>query len=166
MAGLASEMLAGMRAHEEVFRYWKAQRRAGRLPARRDIDPLAMKKNLPLISLIDVTNPHPVNDPNAFRQRLAGTELYTAYGEEITGKTIRDIYTPDQALYWAQELSFVVETKKPNVGMHSLAWRGSKEMALFWIRLPLATDGVHVDMILGHDIIIGKTAVESGIKAA
>ncbi len=125
-----------------------------------------MKKNLPLISLIDVTNPHPVNDPEAFRQRLAGTELYAAYGEEITGKTINEIYMPDQAQYWAQELSLVVETKKPNVGLHSLAWRGSKEMALFWIRLPLASDGVNVDMILGHDIIIGKTATESGIKAA
>jgi hypothetical protein len=47
-----------------------------------------------------------------------------------------------------------------------LAWRGSKDMALFWIRLPLATDGVNVDMILGHDIIIGKTVAESGIRAA
>ncbi len=125
-----------------------------------------MKRNLPLISLIDVTNPHPVNDPEAFRQRLAGTELYAAYGEEITGKTISEIYMADQAQYWAQELSLVVETKKPNVGLHSLAWRGSKDMALFWIRLPLASDGVNVDMILGHDIIIGKTGVESGIKAA
>ena len=159
-------MLVGLRAHEEVFRYWRAQRQGRRLPARRDIDPLAMKKNLPLVSLIDVTNPHPVNDPEAFRQRLAGTELYAAYGEEITGKTISEIYLPDQAQYWAQELSLVVETKKPNVGLHSLAWRGSKEMALFWIRLPLASDGVNVDMILGHDIIIGKTGVESGIKAA
>jgi len=159
-------MLAGLRAHEEVFRYWRAQRRGGRLPSRRDIDPLAMKRNLPLISLIDVTNPHPVNDPEAFRQRLAGTELYAAYGEEITGKTIREIYMPDQALYWAQELSCVVETRKPNVGLHSLAWRGSKDMALFWIRLPLASDGTRVDMILGHDVIIGKTTAESGIKAA
>ena len=159
-------MLVGLRAHEEVFRYWRAQRRGRRLPARRDIDPLAMKKNLPLISLIDVTNPHPVNDPEAFRQRLAGTELYAAYGEEITGKTISEIYMADQAQYWAQELSLVVETKKPNVGLHSLAWRGSKDMALFWIRLPLASDGVNVDMILGHDIIIGKTGIESGIKAA
>ena len=166
MAGLASEMLVGLRAHEEVFRYWRAQRKSARLPARRDIDPMALKKNLPLISLIDVTNPHPVNDPNAFKQRLAGTELFSAYGEEIPGKTVAGIYAPDEAIYWARELSFVVETKKPNVGLHSLAWRGSQDMALFWLRLPLSSDGVHVDMILGHDVIIGKTMSESGIKAA
>lgn len=158
-------MLAGLKAHEEVFRYWRAQRKGAGLPSRGDIDPAALKKSLPTISLIDVTTPHPVNDPEAFRQRLAGTELFTAYGGEITGKTVGGIYTPEEAIYWARELSFVVETKKPNVGLHSLAWRGA-DLALFWMRLPLASDGQHVDMILGHDVIIGKGETQSGIRAA
>ncbi|MGZ3298428.1 MAG: histidine kinase, partial [Asticcacaulis sp.] len=95
----------------------------------------------------------------------AGTELFEAYGGEITGKTLAEIYGPAEAIYWAQELSFVAETRRPNVGVHSLAWRGA-DLALFWLRLPLAGDGQRVNMILGHDVIIGKGESQSGIRAA
>ena len=167
MAGLASEMLAALHAHEDIFRYWKSLRRRGRLPSRADLDPAGLKRRLPTISLIDVLNEHPRNDASAFRQRLAGTELFTAYGEEITGRTLDDIYSASEAQYWAEHLSFVVDEKKPNVGLHSMAWRGAKSLSLFWLRLPLSSDGKRVDMILGHDALIGKLDfAESGIKSA
>ena len=171
MAGLASEMLHALRAHEEIFRYWKSLRRRGRLPSRQDIDPQAVKRRLPTISLIDVVAEPADLGAAAFRQRLAGTELFTAYGEEITGKTIDTIYPPPEADYWAAELGIVVDTRRPNVGLHSMAWRGAKGLSLFWLRLPLASDGVKVDMILGHDVLIGKVDLlhasgTSGIRAA
>ncbi len=167
MAGLASEMLAALHAHEDVFRYWRSLRRRGRLPSRADLDPAALKRRLPTISLIDVLAEHPADAPGAFRQRLAGTELFNAYGEEITGRTIDHIYSPDEALYWAEHLSFVVEHRKPNVGLHSMAWRGARSLSLFWLRLPLASDGLRVDMILGHDALIGKMdPMQSGIRSA
>lgn len=167
MAGLASEMLAALRSHEDIFRYWKSLRRRGKLPSRQDLDPAAIKRRLPTISLIDVLKPHPDNDAEAFRQRLAGTELFTAYGEEITGKTLNTIYTASEAQYWAEHLTFVVEHAKPNVGLHSMAWRGARGLSLFWLRLPLASDGVNVDMILGHDALIGKIdLLQSGIRSA
>lgn len=167
MAGLASEMLAGLRSHEDIFRYWKSLRQRGRLPSRADLDPAAIKRRLPTISLIDVLQPHPENLAASFRQRLAGTDLFTAYGGEITGKTLDGIYTAPEAEYWAEALTFVVEQKKPNVGLHSMAWRGAQGLSLFWLRLPLASDGVNVDMILGHDALIGKIdMMHSGIRAA
>ena len=160
-------MLAALRSHEDIFRYWKSLRRRGKLPSRQDLDPAAIKRRLPTISLIDVLNPHPDNDAEAFRQRLAGTELFTAYGEEITGKTLNAIYTASEAQYWAEHLTFVVENAKPNVGLHSMAWRGARGLSLFWLRLPLASDGVNVDMILGHDALIGKIdMLQSGIRSA
>lgn len=167
MTGLASEMLAALRSHEEIFRYWKGLRQRGRLPSRADIDPGALKKRLPTISLIDVLDRRPRNDTQAFRQRLAGTELFDAYGREITGQTIDAIYHPAEAQYWAEELTFVVERAKPSVGLHSMAWRGANGLSLFWLRLPLATDGVNVDMILGHDALIGKLdMLQSGLRSA
>lgn len=160
-------MLAALRSHEDIFRYWKSLRRRGKLPSRQDLDPAAIKRRLPTISLIDVLQPHPDNRAGAFRQRLAGTELFTAYGEEITGKTLDTIYTESEALYWAEHLTFVVENAKPNVGLHSMAWRGARGLSLFWLRLPLASDGVNVDMILGHDALIGKIdLLQSGIRSA
>jgi hypothetical protein len=168
MAGLASEMLSGLRMHEEIFRYWKSLKKPGRLPSRSDFDPSQIRKQLPTVSLIDIIDLNPTNRPECFRQRLAGTDLYQAYGVEITGRLFSDIYTPDEALYWAEELSLVVSSKKPNVGLHSLAWRGAKGLSLFWLRLPMASDGFNVDMILGHDAIIGRidTHTPSGIRAA
>lgn len=167
MAGLASDMLAALRSHEDIFRYWKSLRRCGRLPSRQDLDPAAIKRRLPTISLIDVLAPNPENNPEVFRQRLAGTELFAAYGEEITGKRLDSIYSEPEAQYWAEHLTFVVETGKPNVGLHSMAWRGAKGLSLFWLRLPLASDGVNVDMILGHDALIGKVdLLQSGIRSA
>jgi hypothetical protein len=128
---------------------------------------VAIKRRLPTISLIDVLEPHPENRPELFRQRLAGTELFGAYGEEITGKMLDNIYTEAEAQYWAEHLTFVVETGKPNVGLHSMAWRGARGLSLFWLRLPLASDGVNVDMILGHDALIGKIDIlQSGIRSA
>jgi hypothetical protein len=167
MTGLASEMLAALRSHEEIFRYWKGLRRRGRLPSRADIDPGALKKRLPTISLIDVLEAKPRNVTSAFRQRLAGTDLFDAYGREITGQTLEAIYGAAEAQYWAEELTFVVEHAKPNVGLHSMAWRGANGLSLFWLRLPLATDGVNVDMILGHDALIGKIdLLQSGLRSA
>ncbi|WP_367891426.1 PAS domain-containing protein [Asticcacaulis sp. ZE23SCel15] len=172
MAGIAAEMASALRGHEDIFRYWKGLRKPGRLPARADIDPCALRKLLPTISLIDVSDSYPANGqhvlpPEAFRQRLAGTELFSAYGTEITGKTFDEIYTAEEAQYWAEELSLVATTRKPNVGLHSMAWRGARGLSLFWLRLPLASDGVKVDMILGHDAMIGRLeAPTSGIRAA
>ena len=59
-----------------------------------------------------------------------------AYGGEITGKTLDHIYTAPEAEYWAEALTFVVEQKKPNVGLHSMAWRGAQDNdpAERWLR--------------------------------
>jgi hypothetical protein len=168
MMSLAAEMAMAMRSHEEIFRYWKSLKKRARLPARADLDPARIHRRLPTLSLVDVLEPEPANNPLAFRQRLAGTELFSIYGREITGLNLVDIYGTDEGDYWAHELSEIVASKKPNVGIQSMQWSGSKGLYLFWLRLPLAADGVNVDMVLGHDVYIGRadTGLNSGIRAA
>jgi len=41
-------------------------------------------------------------------------------------------------------------------------------MSILWLRLPLATNGVDVDMIMGYDALIGSRSqpLVSGIRAA
>ena len=121
-----------------------------------------MKRLLPTVSLIEAPR-----EPDAdFRIRLAGTGLYNVYGREITGRTFSEVYNSATADYWRDELSQVVQKKKPSVGVHSLAWRGAAHLSIVWIRLPLSTKGAEVDMILGYDAVIGMGAVASGIRAA
>ena len=154
---------AGARAHEELFAYWAARRESGRLPCRANIHPAHFKQHLPTVSLIDV-----MGSPRSYRLRLAGTGLYGVYGREITGKTLDEIYSASAVDYWTNELGKVVDERRPAVGVHNLAWRGSPHLSILWLRLPLATNGSDVDMILGYDAVVGQHADSSitGIRAA
>jgi hypothetical protein len=119
-----------------------------------------MKRLLPTVSLIDV-----IREPRDYRLRLAGTGLYGVYGREITGRMIGDVYNPAAFEYWRKELDKVVDDRRPGVGVHSLAWRGPAHVDP--VRLPLASNGKDVDMILGYDAVVGAAAEGvSGIRAA
>jgi hypothetical protein len=155
------------RAHQEMFAYWASLRRGASLPARVDLHPAGIKRMLPTVSLIDVTrDPEGLAD---YRLRLAGTGLYSVYGREITGKTLSDVYNSAAAEYWRRELDKIVNERRPGVGVHSLAWKGSPHMSILWLRLPLASNGKDVDMILGYDAVVGSqdaASQHSGIRAA
>lgn len=153
---------AAARAHEELFAYWASLRRGAKLPGRRDIAPGDFKRLLPTVSLIDVHR-----DPLDFRLRLAGTGLYGVYGREITGRGLNEVYNSAAADYWRQELTKVVEERRPAVGVHNLSWRGASHLSILWQRLPLASNGRDVDMILGYDAVVGvQGEAISGIRAA
>lgn len=152
------------RSHEELFAYWASLRRGGRLPSRADISPRDFKRLLPTVSLIDVRRL--ADGAPDYRLRLAGTGLYSVYGREITGRALTDVYSAKAADYWRAELDKVVQSRRPGVGCHSLAWRGAAHMSLLWMRLPLASDGAEVDMILGYDAVVGVQPENSGIRAA
>jgi hypothetical protein len=152
-----------VRAHEEIFAYWASLRRAGRLPGRVNIDPADFKRHLPTVSLIEVRA-----NPRDYRLRLAGTGLYGVYGREITGHTLEEVYNTAATDYWRAELDKVVAERRPGVGVHNFAWRGAGHLSILWLRLPLATNGADVDMILGYDAVLGVQGdrVFSGIRAA
>ena len=157
---------AAVRAHEELFAYWASLREGARLPGRHHLDPGGFTRLLPTISLIDVAPPSRAGAAPEFRMRLAGTGLYGVYGREITGKRLSDIYNSAAADYWRTELGKVCSERRPAVGVHNLAWRGASHLSILWLRLPLASDGEQVDMILGLDAVVGMSQMQSGIRAA
>lgn len=149
-----------LRAHQELFAYWSSRRAPGRLPGRADIRPQDLKRHLPSVSLIDV-----VESEARYRVRLAGTGLYGVFGREITGLTLEQVYGPS-AEYWRSELDKVVESGRPGVGVHAMDWRREGRISVTWLRLPLASDGRRVDMILGYDLVVGLRQQATGIRAA
>lgn len=154
------------RAHQEMFAYWASLRRGASLPSRVDLHPGRIKRMLPTVSLIDVKRD--LDGAVDYRLRLAGTGLYSVYGREITGRTLDDVYNNAAVEYWRKELGKVVNERRPGVGVHSLAWKGSPHMSILWLRLPLASNGRDVDMILGYDAVVGSQEAghSSGIRAA
>ena len=153
---------AAIRAHEELFSYWASLRGEAPVPARGRLDPRDMTRLLPTVSLIEVAR----GEVDDYRVRLAGTGLYNVYGREITGRRLSEIYNTAAADYWRHELGRVVKDRRPGVGVHNLAWRGASHLSLIWIRLPLATKGSDVDLILGYDAVVGLGASASGIRPA
>lgn len=163
MAAQLGASATAARAHEELFAYWASLRRPGRLPSRADINPGGFKRLLPTVSLIDIVP----GERRDYRLRLAGTGLYSVYGREITGRTLGEVYGQRIADDWRVELDKIVDERRPGVGCHSLSWRGSSHASLLWLRLPLASDGRNVDMILGYDALVGVQGDSaSGIRAA
>lgn len=153
---------SAVRAHEELFAYWASRREGSRLPSRESIHPDHFKRHLPTISLIDV-----IPGQQDYRLRLAGTGLYNVYGREITGRNLGDVYNAAAAAYWRAELDKVVQQRRPGAGVHNLSWRGAGHLSILWLRLPLASNGRDVDMILGYDVVIGQHGdAYSGIRAA
>src|ERR1700761_4174361 len=154
--------VSAVRAHEEMLAYWASRPAGGRPPGGAPIHPQHIKRHLPTVSLIDV-----IDDPRDYRLRLAGTGLYGVYGQEITGRTLEDVYAGPAAAYWRGELDKICDSRRPGVGVHSLAWRGAAHLSILWLRMPLASNGRDVDMILGYDVVIGQGAeTASGIRAA
>jgi hypothetical protein len=161
MAAQIGAPAAAARAHEELFAYWASLRAAGGLPGRREIDPTRFKRHLPTVSLTDV-----IAEPLDFRMRLAGTGLYGVYGGEITGRRLAEVYSGPALDYWREELTKLVAERRPAVGAHNLAWRGASHLSILWLRLPLSSNGVDVDMILGFDAVVGMNQIATGIRAA
>src|SRR4051812_6875209 len=166
MAAQIGAPTAAARAHEELFAYWASLKAGPRLPGRRNLDPGDIKRLLPTVSLIDVIPDSPKTGLIDYRIRLAGTGLYGVYGREITGKRLSEVYNSAAADYWRSELGQVVRERRPAVGAHNLGWRGASHLSILWLRLPLASNGAEVDMILGFDAVIGMNQLTSGIRAA
>jgi hypothetical protein len=161
MAAQIGAPAAAVRAHEELYAYWASLRAGARLPGRRDIHPGLLKRHLPQVSLIEVAA-----EPRCYRMRLAGTGLYDVYGGEITGRRLGEVYNTAAADYWRDELGRLVKERRPAAGVHNLAWRGASHLSIAWLRLPLASDGETVDMILGYDAVLGLSPVATGVRAA
>ena len=160
-----TEPSAASTGHQQVFAYWSSLRAGGRLPSRAQLDPHQLKQLLPTVSLIDVVRE---NGAVRFRQRLAGTGLYSVYGREITGRSLEEVYSGEDADYWREHLDKVVANGRPTVGCQTVRTRPGGVCSILWIRLPLASDGYCVDMILGYDTPVGSpvSRMVSGIRAA
>jgi hypothetical protein len=136
-----------MQGQRELFDYWLRSAGSRRMPARSDFDPFEVPRLLPSIGLIDVRSGL---DQAAFR--LAGTRLHDIYGQEITGKSARDVFSGAQAEYWGRVHDRVAGRGLPLSGVVRGPAEGRDHVVLFWLRLPLSEDDGQVDRILCYDV--------------
>jgi hypothetical protein len=132
------------------FDYWQGLTAPGRLPGRREIWPGDMLPFLPHVWLLDVTRA-----PLRFRYRLIGTAEVRVLGRDLTGHWLDEIHTEtwDDPLV-RDRLRFIAETGNPTWGRSPVLWGPDRSHQIIEnCLLPLATDGITVDMILACSVL-------------
>lgn len=128
----------------ELYDYWAARRRDGRLPGRRDIDPVDLAKQLPNLMLIDILGP-----PLRFRYRLVGTQVVAASAEDRTGAFFDAVEFFRKNPVVMEQYQEVAETREPALSLEP--FRNYVDDTTYEVErliLPLASDGNAVDMVL------------------
>ena len=128
-----------------IYDYWLSIHPAADLPGRQHFDPLDVPLLLPNLCLIDA--PTPSTD---FTFRLMGTRLENFYGGDFTGKPFVSAYVKAR-----QSRSFIDLCATQHDGLPR--WRrgpaafvqNREHVTIERVFLPLAGDGVTVDLILG-----------------
>ncbi len=147
-------------AHRKIYQlheYWRRKVEAlGRLPARRDIDPLDIPKLLENIWLLDV-----VGDPNRFRFRLIGGALRRMGLPGKVGNFADEMLPDGSANPVMEDFHGVVRERRP------VWFRGQARVphatSVFELErlfLPLAADGSTVDMLLCMTVFYSLDGLE------
>ncbi len=141
-----------------LFDYWQSKCSGDSLPRRSDICPSGFVSYLTNVSLIDVMTSA---NKRQYSYRLAGSSLRNYFGQEVTGKSIEEVFDPDDCRYWQRVLDVLVERQKPSCGSVQCN-SGSSQHMQFWVRLPLVDENGSVNMILSHDISSSLSAMSEG----
>lgn len=122
---------------------WQSKRRGERLPSRADFQPEEFFEFGGRIALIDVEN-----DPRRYRYRLIGTRITDALGRDSTGRYLDELYAADYFEHMAPYFERIVTERVPRRTFGSMAHSHKPHVPVEGIDLPLASDGVTVDMIV------------------
>ena len=136
LSGLRSPKL--VRAHD----YWRDKRGSRAMPSRADLHPEEMAEILGSIMLLDVSY-----DPLDFRYTLFGSEIAEQYGDDCTGKSVREIQPEGfNDLVWN-----IYEDALAVAGpiVHRIAFETKTRRVHFErLALPLSGDGSRIDKFL------------------
>jgi hypothetical protein len=141
-----------------IYALWRAKVRDGRLPSRADFDPADLPSAiLRHMLLLDVER-HP--DRLRFRFRLASTGFVDLVGREVTGKYIDELGPPDRTDPVREALEEISQTGRPVFLASRLTQVNKDYYYVKRLGLPLAQDGVKVDMILASFVPKERSAAQ------
>jgi hypothetical protein len=133
-------------ALRRLFDYWQGKRRPGRLPGRKEVDPIEMTSFLRWVILIGVERQTALL---RFKFRLIGTNVVELFGGDSTGSYLDETSSGDNLVNIHQRLSSIVETQRPVYGIRPVPRPNRDYIRYEHLTVPLAADGTTVDMLLG-----------------
>ena len=132
----------------QIHQYWDSLRHGGRLPSRKDFDPSRVPPRvLPGLVLME-----PRRDPETSQRRLwlrlVGTSLVNAYGHDVTGSFLDEVYIANDYDDVATQYDIVFETGRATCMWSATRTRDGRYMNYERIVLPFAEYGRDIDMVL------------------
>jgi hypothetical protein len=142
----------------KIFEYWQSKLAGNRLPSRADILPGELRELLPFLFMADVTKTAPMG--TGIHLRLAGTHIGRALGLDLTGcpvggiaKHWRDFTVGRDLFEAAGQRCAIVSTHEFRDSAQTGKTRPEQQHPAYLryhrVVLPLASDGRHVDRIMG-----------------
>lgn len=131
--------------------YWMSRRNGKAMPSRGDIDPTAIPRLLPNITLTDV-----LYNPLRFRYRLVGTGIVAMAGRDATGQWLdQELYGDKlQEMLWG--FTRCVERKMPMALRESVLFVDKKWVVVEVLFLPLAEQDGAINMLLSGVTILAE----------
>lgn len=126
--------------------YLAAKAPQGKLPSRKQIDPLELADLLPWVMLIDVM-PQASGEPR-YRIRLVGTEIVAIQGSDGTGKYVDEVLTGGEGADVIRGYGEILHTREPQYRRGNVPVSGRGHVPYERVAFPLASDGEHVDMLM------------------
>lgn len=125
--------------------------RGGALPGRADVDPLAMRGLLPDLYMVDVLRDSAMP---VFRYRLIGTAITGRTGRDYTGRRFDEVYPAAALPEFEASFRWVWREARPLRSFGTMEFSGQGYQAFEALEVPLATDGVQIDIILGLFVLL------------
>jgi hypothetical protein len=137
-AAIKSSALKAVAAH------WMSARKTRLMPAWKDIDAVAIGKYLHLVWAWRYDF-----DRNTFIGRLAGDEILAVLGKEIRGRSLEECFPANAAALVLERYKSVIDVPQIMHSTGNVHMNAGKHGSGERIVLPLATDGIRGDGVLG-----------------
>ena len=125
-----------------LYDYWLSRHRGELLPGRQDLNPADFKFALGVVTLIDV-----LYEPQRFRFRLIGSVMAQRMGWDLTGKMVDEVPDAEYREGLLAAYRQMVADRQPSTTLYERLIDG-KPRRFEVLRLPLASDGKTIDMLL------------------
>lgn len=124
--------------------YWRTKKGERRAPARADLDPIEVPTLMPHLLLLDV-------EPGSHRVRfrLMGTAVTNGLGRDLTGRYLDELPLNRTQRAMHEQYRRVAETAEPACSTWEYTREDGRHLCLERLVLPLSSDGVTIDMLLG-----------------
>lgn len=150
-------------ALRSLFDYWNKKRGKQRFILRSELEPGEITPLLPLVFILEVQR-----EPRRYLIRLMGTEIATRLGGDYTGQYMDELDFGAAKKQVLVGYDHVVDYAEPHLSFSEFTKSGRGRIQAERLALPMSTDGLTIDLILGSVIHVplGALGVPKAIRKA